>query len=261
MKQLPWQRLPEEHDPPARVPNSEYLIPSWSPLKDIGRRSNNPTYRLYLNPNPIFLDMSMLPNRFVSMDTSTLDQFGRATVWEGCQMHLKGVLIHIKLLESYPHERFGILTYQMAHAIGHAQTHVTVSWDNAEEQTLAISATDPQLQALTICAGHRRFASSEVDFLLRGMVLRAFNAQARSKSPKQPRLWVRCGSFQGIVKTYGGLNASQAQLEVVKYENAFQINQKYGIRWELGNPEDDKHEWRWRQRQLHDPELEDIYIV
>lgn len=110
MKQLPWQRLPEEHDPPARVPSSEYLIPSWSPLKDIGRRSNTPTYRLYLNPNPMFLDISMLPNRFVSMDTSSLDQFGRATSWKGCQMHLKGVLVHINLIESYPHERFGIWT-------------------------------------------------------------------------------------------------------------------------------------------------------
>lgn len=149
----------------------------------------------------------------------------------------------------------------MAHAIGHAQAHVTISWDNAEEQTLAVSATDPQLQALTICADHRRFASSEVDFLLRGMVLRPFNTQVRPGSPQYTRRWVRCGSFQGIVKTYGGLNANQAQNEVVKYENAFQITQKYGVSWELGNPEDDKHEWRWRQRHLHDPELEDICIV
>lgn len=50
-----------------------------------------------------------------------------------------------------------------------------------------------------------------------------------------------------------------------KYENAFQIAQKYGIRLEL--PEDSNvGGWNetkrcWRQRHLHDPELEDICII
>lgn len=262
MEQLPWERIPEEHHPPDRESTSDYPIPSWSPLKDIGRRSTTSTYSLL--SNPVFSDMFMLPNRFVSMDTSQLDEFGRATSWESCQMHLQGVLVHVKLIDSYPHEKLGLRAYQMAHAVGHAYTRVTIIWDNAEEQALAASAPDHQLQALTICAGYRRFDSSEVDFLLCGILLRAFNAQARSQSPGRTRRWVRCGSFQGIfLRTHGGsMHASQAQKEVSKYENAFQITQKYGISWELENPEeDDKHKWRWRQRYLHDPELEDIYIV
>lgn len=256
IQQLPWQRIAEEHDQPARVPSTEYAIPSWSPLKDIGRGSETDI----LLSNPIFLGILMLLNIFLSMDTSHLDKLGRATSWEGCQMHLQSVLVHITPIESYPNQK--LRTLQVAHPAGHGNAQTTISWDNTEEQALAASSADHQLQGLTIGGGCRGWDPFGLDFSPFGILLRPSNAQAHSNTSRHTRRWVRCASFRSILfRTHGGLHASQAHMNVIKYVNAFQISRKYGVSWELKNPEDDYRKWLWRKNHLHDPELEDIYIV
>lgn len=249
-----WYRSDEEGDPPGWQPNvTTYRIPSWSPLKDVGRRSTGLSlYSDWGLPDPL-----MLPNRFVSMNTSHLDEFGRATSWEACEIHLQGVLVDMTP-PTTPYDFEGLRS--MAHPAGHPNARVVIGLDNSEEQDLFHSAPGYQLRALTI--GVLR-ASLDTPFLLFGILLRLFDAQPHSKSPRPTGRWVRCGHFKAeIFHVFGGCSASQAREEVVAYENAFQLTRKYGVKWELESPEeDDSDTWSWRQKHLHDPELEDIYIV
>lgn len=215
-KQLMWERVhrPGDTKLPAPKGTTNYLIPTWSPLKDIGSETSDPLSR------ERFEDVFVLPNRLVSMNTSSLDEFGRASSWKGCQMHLQGVLVGLVLdsIRGFPGTR-------MAHPAGQADIRLEVRWDGSEK-TLATSLPNHQLKALLLVAGYRDVRLIGRFFSLFGITLRPFNLEADLEAPQDARRWVRCGTF----RTLADFGQYDTQQEVLEYEHAFQIAQKYGVR-------------------------------
>lgn len=260
LRQLSWARRLDRKDWPQRRRDERYLIPTWSPLREPG------VYTYFGKHDPLVL----LPNKFISWDVSYLDKLGRATDWRGCQMHLQGVLTHVKICA----ERSRV--YPQHEEVYPADTgeadNLEVIWDNAEELEIARRRALPVefralIMALTVFQHdcYDELPSSMTGIVLIGVLLRDFTAPGEDSIPpdsKRAPRWVRCGLLIGRFINDSKEEYELQRQEIFRVQTTFQIPQKYGVIWDLEDLEEgDKAKWRWKQRRLHDPILEDIYIV
>lgn len=259
-----WRLKPSSGKRQPPVKTAKHTIPTWSPLKNLGGLHTSMSF-----PSGTVL----LPNRIISMDTSQLagDAFGRAADWKGCQMHLKGVLVNISLSTPICSGEEHGECHNRAHPTGHPEVPVDITWHDADlqKEALASLAPDNQFQGLAISVNLYNASEKVVFFAIYGIILKLSSGREDADTPQGGRRWMRCGSFRNPGSGPYGNNFvdghNECHQKVIKYENAFQIAQKYGIRLEL--PENSTvGEWNeakrdWRQRHLHDPELEDICII
>lgn len=253
MRQLLWQsggastlqirKQNVERDPTTRI-STNYYIPTWSPLRASSLFQGTFDY-------DYFGQHKLLPNRFISIDTSRLDDLGRASDMSGCELTLEGVLVDItviphKICEAYP----------TVHA-GSLKEFIRCRWDNSNEETLAARAPDNCYRTLNIAT---RISRSR--FSLIGILLRPLNEQETFKCPQATPRWVRCG----ILRTdyYFGDNIRDMEgfmRTINELHNAFQLTREYGVKWEVDNIEKADQRDHWHLRRLHDPTLERICIV
>lgn len=269
LQQLLWSKsghVGEAYTAPPQVIPSARPIPTWSALRDPKEVSF-----LVLGPGPTCEDWIMLPNRFVSMSTACLDRFGRAAELTSCQIHLQGILISIDFPE-VPEPGGQNWRECVAYPRGHEDVPMTIVWDNYQEQRLAgasLSAVQPLTRYRALPMGVR---VPDKNFDISGLLLRSVTDKEDPKRRSGACLWMRCAFFH---RTYiwdevywerdrCGRAASAAidPTRVHEIELAFQLNQRYGLRWEFENAaEDTTGKGSWQQVSLHDADLEDLYIV
>lgn len=223
-------------------------MPTWSPLKD-----SKATYNELIDHQT---DWNLLPNRFVGLNTSCLDPLGRVSNFDGCEMHLQGVLVNLTLCTP-THQSHGLPTLHQAYPTGYGDADkIMILWDDEEEAASAASAPDNHFRALSMAVSPS-FSMIETQ----GIILKALVDRKDPQYPRSTRRWVRCGYFR-LEGTFSELeDVSWYRQRQAEIEDAYQIASKYGLRWELENPEDILWSWRWRQTQLHDPVLEHICLV
>lgn len=112
-------------------------------------RSAPPTYKT--SHTFVVSVHDFLPIEFVAMGNSNVDRFGRATEQAGCTLHLRGVLVGVKLaLEPELTVSMGEVVLDLLEPKGWEGANVTMSidWDTWEERELAASSDVDSFQVL-----------------------------------------------------------------------------------------------------------------
>lgn len=243
-----WRPVPfstQTFEPPARR-TTKHPIPTWSPLRE----------SRWLNIGALrYSPETFLPNKFISMNTSRLDDLGRATDWRGCEMHLQGALVHITYRDADCVRKRS--TKWRAHPTGHKGLCMPVIWDNEDGEASEPIAPRTPIRALLIVAN----VPTGGDLWIHGILLQALtNIRVH---PERISRWARCGSFWETFDLYKSDSTEKARTckqTLADFETAWKIPQNYAVTWELENPEEKSENWRWRHRRLREPNLEDIYI-
>lgn len=266
LQQLLWYKLRNiegTRAPSSATASSARPIPTWSPL----REPKDILYKLLGPSEPYKESWDILPNKFVGMSTTRLDNFGRAVDLEGCQMHLQCVLVSISFPD-VPEPDGSNWREGMAWPTGHEDVPVMIIWDDDGEQALAketLAEAFPQTKyrALSIAVRVHRLR-----FDVSGLLIRSITESEDLRGEKSSPLWMRCGLFHRTsIPDEAYRNGEICWNErheplglgrVDQVETAFQLYQRYGLEWV---PEDEEGGRRWHQVSLHDAELEDVYIV
>lgn len=167
--------------------------------------------------------------KYVSMDTSGLDRFGRCRTREDGTLKLRGVLIDIDFSDD--HARLYPREFERYTA--------NIWWDNSENRKLA-NADEGSSWCGLLCAGETGLSS---DFY-GGLLLRACDDPSSPKN--KGRTWQRCGYFNIDIHEYSDV------LDGISRAFGFE---RYGI------------ELCWDKRALKpkdtgtSQDLEDVYIV
>lgn len=229
-----WKNAKWRAAPRHRFQTDHYM-PSWSPASSniLAEYSSGmmPSYTL---PVECF------------MDTSGLDQFGRATTQEKGTLHIRGVLTKMAIGENDRIDR------GMGHAwpFGYERGALMVFWDSLEEASLAEApASTNTFAALLIKCDA---------FDLQGLLLRAVPDPDGSGGGRAGK-WLRCGYLRsrGWPPTKGETWEERCRNVV----QAFHLD-RYGISWRPARAEDNAGKRAWVQdRTDAPPDLEDIFIV
>lgn len=198
--QLLWEgRARSDSSLPAtRVPTT-HPMPSWScvsyngPIKYHGKE-----------------DRPMLPIKLMSLNSSGLDTFGRATDPEHCSLHLRGVLVPLTGLPPGPHGSSNPTLQSTVHPTGHPDAVVDISWDNTEEleAAAAYTSTNRDYVRAVLFQCHPRHGT------IIGLLLRPSTGP---KSGQGLRRWVRCGLLKKFVDS----------VDFAYYQKAFRV-ERYG---------------------------------
>lgn len=240
MEQLRW-RTPIFASRSTRL-TPTHPIPTWSPLSVTGGFEIYPSFHA-----------RMLPNKFMGMETTRLDYHGRAADWKDCQLHLQGVLVKLSVSLALGHDG---KIHTAAHPAGHGSVPISVTWDcaNEMEKYATMSSTkDDDFRALLVSFG---VAPSWVECF--GIMLRHFKVPEGQDTTPEDRRWARCGSIQ---TTYFMNTHDVAQQKVTKIGKALQLTERYGLKWEVEEAPEGEDGWRWTERRLHEPILEDVHLV
>lgn len=177
VRQLSWCRSSGTHFPVSRFTTDHYHMPSWSPAScSVSTWQSSQLNR----------EQDMLPIEAVTLDTSELDSFGRATDAKHSVLHLRGVPVQMSLdPESEKH------FFWEAWPTGHPDVKVDVEWDNLEEIKVAraTAASHWAYQALALY-----FHPYNDRYRVSGLLLRALGDSGDSTKDACNR-WVRCGWF------------------------------------------------------------------
>lgn len=235
IKQLSWHTSTINIDLPKSRYTADHFIPSWSPVSCDGdiKWGDVPSY------------FWKVPIEF-NMNTSGLDQFGRAKTIEQGILHLRGVLIDMTLGPVlFDDGKVENLVWPSTHQ----DMAFRIDWDNEEEiHSAAQSLPSSRFRAL-ILSFRRAWEMPE------GLLLRPH----QNDDSRSPERWVRCGY---VSVGYGSF--SENPLEYVW--EAIRLD-RYGV-----DRVDKRHSWqldpRWQiepKWQLEptgrEPDLDDIYLV
>lgn len=235
LRQLLWRRSKGQSLPPSRW-SATHPIPSWSPASYNGRiRWSSQT----------LLD---LPD-FMSMDSSHLDGFGRATDQAQCTLHLRGVLVKIDVaVENQPTKE------SWACVTGHEDMLIVIEWDSDEDRRLAADSSRVGCaRALTFSVNLNQARPS-----MEGLLLRPLDGPSGADGSK---IWLRCGYIHYMDPKLDCRKRSVGE--------AFQL-ERYGLTWMtyqelhqighyVGN-NDNLNDGTWWNTSTP-TDLEDIYIV
>lgn len=222
--QLHWHTT--SIDLPKRRYTADHFIPSWSPVScdgDIGWE--------YIVP-----ELShMQPAIECNMNTSGLDQFGRAKTIEQGILHLRGVLIETTLgpLPVNDYGEVRIMVWPSAHPC----LTFSILWDNQEEMN-STAQSPPNSRFRTLILSFTRAWESPEGLLLRPL---------QNEDPRSPDRWVRCG--------YVYVRSRPRERPPYQYVwNAIQLD-RYGLHHVYKD-----HRWELVPTG-REPDLEDVYLV
>lgn len=218
--QLGWHTTSKE------VPKSRYVanhfIPSWSPVSCDGdiEWANDPDY------------CWQVPIEF-NMNTSGLDQFGRAKTVEQGILHLRGVLVEMTL---GPVLFDNGTVENMVWPSTHPRVSFGINWDNQEEMNSA-AQSPPNARFRALILSFRVGWQTPEGLLLRPI---------QNDNSRSPDRWVRCGYLS--VEYPRKIPSWQYVLNGIQLE-------RYGVQ-----PKIDSQEWQLEPTG-REPDLEDIYLV
>lgn len=216
--QLSWHTI-SSNIAPNRF-TADHFIPSWSPVSCKSELDY-----------PHYDEQFQLPIKW-TMNTSGLDNFGRAKAIDSCTLHLRGVPIEMTLGAAHDVGRNEFEVWPSAHPWSRCE----ILWDNQEEIDLAEKASlRTELRALILYVFEAR-----PYWILEGILLRP----SRDGGFTTPRKWVRCGYLRNY-SHYPEQNEVFGDFQLTRYGITWVSDGSFSKRVSTGTA----------------PDLEDVYLI